>query len=223
MKINVHPVMARLTTLSFFLLIPLLTCAQKDAKAKEYLDKSSAAFTKAGALSVNFTLNIKDVANQLTESFDGSIDLKDTKFHLNTPDNEIWFDGKTQWLLQKGYDEVQVTTPSAQEAQTLHPAFVFTLYKKGCNYKYNGEKTGAKGKKVQEIELIPQAKNSEITRIVIQIAANDSMPVKIHIIYKNKIENIIHINTYQKNARLTDGDFVFDKKKYPDAEIIDLR
>jgi outer membrane lipoprotein-sorting protein len=210
-------------TLFFLFVICSLSFAQKDAKAKEWLDKSSVAFNKAGTLSVYFTMNIKDVPNKLSESFDGMIDLKGAKFHLDIPEMETWFDGKTQWVLQKGWDEVSITEPNAQEAQTLNPAVIFDMYKKGCNYKYRGEKTNLKGKKVQEVELIPKVKNSDITKIVMQISSGDSMPAMIHIFYKNKIENSIHINKYQKNLNLADSVFVFDKKNHPKAEIIDLR
>jgi outer membrane lipoprotein-sorting protein len=37
------------------------------------------------------------------------------------------------------------------------------------------------------------------------------------------MENIIHILKYQENATVTASTFVFDKKKYPRVEIIDLR
>jgi outer membrane lipoprotein-sorting protein len=197
--------------------------AQKDAKAKEWLDRSSETFSQIGALSVNFTLNIKDIQNQIAESFDGILNLNGEKFHLNTPDSEIWFDGKTQWVLQKTYDEVQVSEPSTPEAQVLNPAVIFSIYKEKCKYKYQGEKSNEKGRKVQEIELIPQTNESGMTRIIMQIGVSDSMPSKIHIFYKNKIENVIHINKYQKNTALMDHSFVFDPKKYPNAEIIDLR
>ena len=201
--------------------LPLSAFAQKEAKAKEYLDKSSAAFSKAGAMSINFALNMRDT--QLSESFDGILDLSGTKFHLNTPDIELWFDGKTQWQLQKAYDEVQISEPSEEEVQVMNPAVILGIYKKGCNYKYLGEKTNEKGRKVQEVELIPQAKGSEMTRIVMQIGAVDFLPVKIHVFFQNKTENMIHIHKYQKNAALTDKHFVFNPKNYPDAEIIDLR
>jgi outer membrane lipoprotein-sorting protein len=208
----------------FFLLTTALPAfAQKDAKAKEWLDKSSEVFGKTGALSVDFTINVKDVSNKISESFDGNIDIKGAKFHLTVPEMETWFDGKTQWVLQKGWDEVNITEPAEQEAQTLNPAVIFNIYKKGCNYKYLGEKTDNKGKKAQEIELIPQDKKSEWSKIVIGINSNDFMPVKIHIFYKNKMENIIHINKYKKKMNLEDSVFVFDKKKYPNVEVIDLR
>jgi outer membrane lipoprotein-sorting protein len=197
--------------------------AQKEAKAGEWLEKSLAAFHQFESLSIGFTMNVRDVANQWTESFDGALDLKGAKLHMNTPDNEIWFDGKTQWVLQKDFVEVQISEPSEQEAQALNPAHVLNMYKNDCKYKYLGEKTGDKGRKVQEVELKPNGKGNEIVRIVMQIGVSDAMLSHIHIFYKNKIENVIHINKYQKNNALTDSSFVFDPKKYPDAEIIDLR
>jgi outer membrane lipoprotein-sorting protein len=206
-----------------FLLFSFSVCAQKDAKAKELLDKSSAAFSSAGDVSAYFTMEIKDVTQKVSEAFDGSIEMKGSKFHIDIPESEIWFDGKTQWVLQKSWDEVNVSEPSGQEVQALNPAMIYTLYKKGCSCKYLGEKTDVKKRKVQEIELIPQNKTGDITKIVMQVNALDFMPVMIRISFSNKIENIIHINTYKTKQNFPDSTFAFNKKKYPDAEIIDLR
>jgi outer membrane lipoprotein-sorting protein len=202
-KINVFAVLAAIV-----LLLPQPSSAQRDAKAREWLDKSSSAFSKAGALSLNFTLTIQDVSNKLSESVDGTLDLKGEQFHLTTPDYEIWFNGKTQWLLQKDFAEVQISEPSEQELQALNPALVLNIYQKGCNYKYRGEKTNDKGRKVQEVELIPQAKDNEMSRIILEISASDSMLSRIHLFYKSKMENIILINKQQKNTALTDTNFV---------------
>ena len=204
-------------------LLPFSLFAQKDSKAKEYLDKSSNAFAQAGTLSVAFTMNIKDIPNNISQGFDGTIDLKGTKFHIDTPDMEVWFDGKTQWILQKDWDEVAITEPDPQEVQVLNPITILSMYKKGHNYRYIGEKVDIKGKKVYEVELTSQEKNSELAKIVIQINKTDFMPVKIHLFYINKMENIIHINSYQKNVNKPDKSFIFDKKEHPNVEINDLR
>jgi outer membrane lipoprotein-sorting protein len=196
--------------------------AQKDAKAKEVLDKSSAAFSVAGEMSADFTMNIKDIANKVTEVFDGVVDIKGVQYHIDMPDNEIWFNGKTQWVLQKAWEEVNVSEPSEQEIQMFNMGSLFAVYKKGCNYKYVGEKTDVKMRKVHEVELIPQ-KKGDITRIVMQIASSDFMPATIHLYFNNKAENIIYINKYKTKLNLSDSIFVFKKEKYPDVEIIDLR
>lgn len=211
--------------LIIILLLPFtsLTFAQKDAKAKDILDKSSLAFSNGGNISAYFTMNIQDPANKRSESFDGNIDIKAEKLHIETPDNEIWFNGKTQWVLQKEWEEVNISEPSKQEVQTLNPALIFALYKNGGKYKYLGEKTDIKMRKVHEIELISQEKKGDIARIILQISATDFMPVMFHIYFANKIENTVYINKYQTKLNLSDSLFVFDAKKYPDAEIIDLR
>jgi outer membrane lipoprotein-sorting protein len=158
----------------------------------------------------------------VSHTFDGTIDVKGAKYHLNVPDIETWFDGKTQWVLQKEYKEVNVSEPNAQEVQQFNPAALLALYKKGYNYNYLGEKT-EKGRKVHEVELIPQNNKNDVSKIVLQISAVDAMPAKMQLFYRNKTENIIYINKYRKNINLPDSSFSFDQKKYPKVDVIDLR
>ncbi|MDR0505815.1 MAG: outer-membrane lipoprotein carrier protein LolA [Dysgonamonadaceae bacterium] len=197
--------------------------AQKDDKAKEILDKSSAAFSAANAMSANFTINIKDTSKKLNVSYEGKIDIKGTKFHIDIPDHEIWFNGKTQWVLQKDWNEVSITEPDEQETQTLNPGVIFSIYKKGCKHKYLGEKSDAQKRKIHEIELIPQNKENGMAKIILQINVGDWMPVMFHIYFTNEIENIVHINKYKTKMSLSDNLFVFDAKKHPEVEINDLR
>ncbi|MDH8702568.1 outer membrane lipoprotein-sorting protein [Dysgonomonadaceae bacterium PH5-43] len=213
----------RIKTLLLLLLISTVTFAQKDAKAKSWLDKTSDTFAEAKDMSILFSMNIKNLDDNISESFEGSINIKGAKFHLDTPEMEAWFDGKVQWVLQKAWGEVSINEPSKEEVQAINPITIFNLYKAACNYKYIGEKKDAKGQAVHEIELTPIDKKSEMNKIIIQINPIDSLPVKIQITYNSNIENIIHINNYKKNQKLSDSSFVFNAVKYPDAEIIDLR
>jgi outer membrane lipoprotein-sorting protein len=206
-----------------FFFVTLTVSAQKDAKAKELLNKSSATFSQSGDLSVYFTMNVKDVINKTTESFDGQISLKKSKFLIEIPGRDIYFDGKTQWVHDKSYEEVNISEPSDKEAQILNPAVIFELYKRGSDYKYIGRKTDTNMRKVQEVALFPKDKKGDITRIDLQINETDFMPVFFHIFYKNNLENMIYINRYQTKLNLPEGKFVFDAKKFPGVEIIDLR
>ena len=195
--------------------------AQKDAK--EILDKASNNFAGAGAMAAYFTMNVKDVKAKVTHSFDGSIQMKGNKFYISTPESDIWFDGKTQWIYLQNSEEVNITEPGEEEIQMLNPAVIFDLYKKGSKVKLLGEKKDIKQRSVYEIELIPANKSSEMQKIIILINKADYMPVMFQIFYQNNIQNIIHINSYKTNQTLPDSTFVFDKKKFPDVEIIDLR
>ncbi|MDR0834488.1 MAG: outer-membrane lipoprotein carrier protein LolA [Candidatus Symbiothrix sp.] len=218
--VGMHP-LVKLLIIFCCALCSICTTQAQHKTAKAWLDKSSSAFTAAGTLSADFSMTVKMPAQKVSHTFDGTIDIKGTKYHLNVPDVETWFDGKTQWVLQKDYNEVNVSEPNAQEVQQLNPAFLFALYKKGCSYNYLGEKT-EKGRKVHEVELIPQNKKSDLSKIVLQISAVDAMPTNMHLFYRNKTENSIHINKYRKHLTLPDSFFRFDPKKHPKVDVIDL-
>ena len=202
--------------INLFLISP--TFAQKDAKAKELLDKSSAVLNQSGGISASFTIDIND-----EQSFEGQMLLNGAKFFYDTPDQMIYFDGKTQWVYMKTIEEVSIDEPPPQDTQALNPISVFELYKTDCDYKYNGEKTDIQKRKVHEISLFPKNKNEEIKQVNLQINPSDFMPVFFHIIYKNKMELRIYIGKYQTKLNLPESQFVFDKSKFPDADINDLR
>ena len=206
-----------------FLLFASPVIAQKDAKAKAILDKSSTMLNQAGGISVSFTLSINDAINKMKESFDGQMLLKGEKFFLDTPEQSVYYDGKTQWVYQKTIEEVSILEPRPQDLQALNPVLVFDLYKNDCDYKYKGEKNDIQKRKVEEISLFPKGNKDDIRQVDIQINQSDGMPVFFLVIYKNKIENRIYINKYQTKLNFPDSQFVFDRKKYPRAEVNDLR
>ena len=204
------------------LFITFPSFAQNDKKAKELLDKSSEAFAQAGGIEADFTLNIKDAAST-SQAFDGHILLKSSKFFIETPEYAIFFDGKTQWVYNKAFDEVNVSEPDEKEVQTLNPTSIYTMYKKGCNYKYLGEKTNIKMQKVEEIELVTKNKKEDIKKIIVQLNKTDLMPSMFHIYFNNGMENQVYINQYKTQQAVSDATFSFDKTKHPQVEIIDLR
>jgi outer membrane lipoprotein-sorting protein len=207
----------------FLLFVSAGLFAQKDAKAKELLDKTSSIFKNAGNMSALFTFNVKDGSEQIAQSFEGQISTKGDKFYIDTPDQDIYFDGKTQWVYNKSYDEVNISEPDKQTAQALNPISFFEIYKKNCDYQYIGEKTDTKMQKVQEISIFPKNKKEDIKRIDIQLNTHDFMPVSFRIFYKNDVENNIYIHQFQTQQSFPDSRFAFDVKSHPEAEIIDLR
>jgi outer membrane lipoprotein-sorting protein len=204
-----------------FTLAPVL--AQKDAKAKALLDKTSTALNQAGGISASFTLHIKDDISDIQQSFEGQMFLKAEKFCFDTPEQAIYYDGKTQWVYQKPIGEVSILEPQPQDVQSLNPISIFEMYKKDCDYKHNGDKTDIQKRKVQEVSLFPKDKKEDIKQVDIQINPVDNMPVFFHIVFNNRSEYRIHISKYQTKQNLSDSQFVFDKSKFPQVEVNDLR
>jgi len=197
--------------------------SQKDTKAKELLDKLSATLNQQGGISVSFTMNINDETNKIKQSFEGQLLLKGAKFYLDTPDQSVYFDGKTQWTYNKTVQEVSILEPQPQDVQALNPVSVFELYKKDCDYKYKGEKIDIQKRKVQEVSLFPKNIKEDVKQVDIQINSSDAMPVFFFIIYNDKSEYRIYINKYQTQLSLPDSTFVFDTKKFPNVDVNDLR
>lgn len=183
--------------------------AQHDTKARTILDRMADAYQRAGAVSIRFS-GIQD----------GALDVKGNKFHLKSGGIETWFDGKTQWSYVKQNEEVNVSSPTPEEVQSINPYAMVTMYKKGFKYKYLGTKN-RNGKQGQEVLLTPET-GQDIKSIVLNVGP-DSSPNYICITLQNNEKQEFFVEKYLTHQNLSDETFRFNKSNYPDAEVIDLR
>ena len=210
----------------FSVLIALLSlpviAQQQQSQAKVILDKTAEAFRKAGGVKADFT--VKAVANGLVEGAEnGTIQLKGEKFVLKTSDIITWFDGKTQWSYVTKNDEVNVSNPTQEELQQINPYTFLYMYQKGFSYKLGTVKV-YQGKAVWEVILTANDKKQELESITLYVTKSTYEPVYIQLQQRGqKTRNEITVTGYQTRLNYADSIFSFDKKQYPNAEIIDLR
>lgn len=201
--------MNRIYTLFFLLMLTLFLSAQQDTKAKDILDKTVEKYNQSKGISVIFG-----------GSQSGKLLLKGEKFQLTTQDVTTWFDGQTQWSYLKQNEEVNISTPTPEELRAINPYAWLSLYKQGFNYRYSGVKT-REGKQGHEIVLTPQTKQ-DIQSITLLIGS-DYEPIYIGILpTEGQMQEFI-VHNYRTQLNLNDNAFRFDKSKYPNAEIIDMR
>lgn len=201
--------MNRIYTLFFLLMLTLSLSAQQDTKAKNILDKTVEKYNQSKGISVIFG-----------GSQSGKLLLKGEKFQLTTQDVTTWFDGQTQWSYLKQNEEVNISTPTPEELRAINPYAWLSLYKQGFNYRYSGVKT-REGKQGHEIVLTPQTKQ-DIQSITLLIGS-DYEPIYIGILpTEGQMQEFI-VHNYRTQLDLNDNAFRFDKSKYPNAEIIDMR
>ena len=79
--------------------------------ATSILDKAASAYEDSNGLTAYFTMQTRSDVQKVSESFDGTVDIKGDKFVLKTPDMITWFDGTTQWSFVERNEEVNVSTP----------------------------------------------------------------------------------------------------------------
>lgn len=205
-----------------FILLAALTSTVSAQNARAILDKASEAYNKAGSVTVSFTLDAKDIKAKNTYSYDGKAYMKGNKFKIEIPDAITWFDGITQWVYVKDTEEVNISNPSGEELQGISPSALFGIYKKGYNLSYKGEKRSG-GKVLQQVELTPQKKGADITKILVEIDKMTNIFSTITLTDKSGIQNILSIKNYQTGSNIPETTFTFNKKDYPKAEIVDLR
>lgn len=206
---------------SLFLSLAFILSTQAQ-DARSILDKANAAFIAAGGINATFTLNTEDVANKTTYSQDGTSLLKGNKFKIEVPDGITWFDGKTQWTYGKGSDEVNVSSPTGEELAGISPSILLNIYKSGFKLKNLGEQRDGT-KTVYQIEMIPESKKTDFKKMIINIDKTTYLFTSIKIFGKDGFNNQLIIRKMQAGVNLPDNTFVFNKKSYPNAEIVDLR
>lgn len=208
----------------FFLLACLLfvigAAAQNDKKAVEILDKVSEHYQKSNGITATFNIETQTHEGEKNQ-FQGELKMQDNSFFLSTPDILTWFDGTTQWAMLVDAEEVNVTNPTEDELKAVNPYVLLKLYKNGFNCTLKKEKNSG-GRKTAEIILTPTEEN-ELDKIVLEIDTEKLYPVSIEMINRNKSSNKIRVSSYKEGMNHPKNIFVFDKKLYPQIEIIDLR
>ncbi|NDV84088.1 LolA-like putative outer membrane lipoprotein chaperone [Bacteroides sp. 51] len=190
-------------------------------EAKDVLDKTSANFRKAGGVEAGFTIRIK-AKGQTDGLMVGTIRLKGDKFVLKTTDAITWFDGETQWSYLTDSEEVNISNPTEEELQGINPYALLSIYEKGFSYVLGKTRT-YQGRSIYEVVLTPTDKTKEMSKLILYVAKDTYQPLYILAELNNGSRNEITITSYRAGQKFDDSIFVFDKKQYPRAEIIDLR
>ena len=207
----------------FILLIALtgIVVCQAQNNAQDILNKTSAAFTKAGGIEAKFRVQLSQSGKPMGTSA-GTIRIKNDKFVMETQEGTTWFNGKTQWSYLSSSEEVNISNPTQEELQSINPYLLLNTYKKGYSCKLGTQQTYA-GKQIYEIILLPTNRNNDISQITLYIQKQTYQPLYIEILQKNKSLNKIIVTGYRTKQNYPDKTFNFNKQKYPNAEEIDLR
>ena len=146
--------------------------------AQAILDKAAQMYEQSNGIKANFAIHSVVPQQNISESFEGIIEMKGDKFKLETPDMITWYDGQTQWVYVMRNEEVNVSTPSGDELQLTNPAVLLRQYKKGFSVQYKGTSTTRQAKSAYDITLIPK-KKSDIQQIDLQIEKMSNIPAAI--------------------------------------------
>lgn len=209
---------------STIILLAFFTQAQQDPKAKSILDEVSTKTRSYKSISADFSFSMVNKAMSINEKNDGSIKLKGQKYLVDLPGAglKIYSDGKTNWNYMKQGNQVTISTIDKDGGELMDPTSLFTIYEKGFSSKFIAEKNVG-GKPVYQIELFPDKKEYDVSKISIEINKTTMMIQSAQLSGTDGNMYGIIVKKMETNKEFPDAEFAFDAKKFPDVEVIDLR
>lgn len=197
--------------------------AQKDAKAEEILNGVSEKYQTLNGMTATFEYSYSNAQEGENQSNVGEVAVKGDKYKLVLEDQEIYNNGKTVWTYIKSNTFQEVTINTVEEdMEELTPSNIYTIYKKGYNYRLLGE-SDQNGMVVQEIELTAESRKNQFQKINLFVDKENKDLIGWEIqddvggIFSYRLKEIVN------QTNIPDNYFVFDTSKHPNVEVIDLR
>ncbi len=191
---------------------------QSDPAAKKVLDAVSAKFKSFKSVVAKFALKMENGAGKNLGSKNGTVYMKGTKYRVSVTGQEIFCDGSNVWTYDKASNEVTISRLDPTN-NTITPQKLFTnFYDKDFLYKLNGEVKG-----VQEVELTPIDKSKPFHKVLVNINKKLQTIASTKVFEKTGNRYTYAVSSMNTTSAVADGQFVFDQKKYPGVEVVDLR
>ena len=199
--------MKKTTLILSLLLIAAMAGAQT---ARSVLDKAARMLSNKEGVTANFTMT-----NSQQQKISGTVSVKGIKLFAKTPVGIIWFDGKTQWTYLTKNEEVNVTTPTQAQLQTINPYTFINMYRDG--YKYTMSQSAGEFK----VHLTASDPKRKIQEMFINVDKKSYAPTQVKLLQGKKWTQFDISGV--KQQKLNDSMFRFNSKDFPNAEVIDLR
>jgi outer membrane lipoprotein-sorting protein len=195
---------------------------KSDPEAKKVLDAVSAKFKTFKSVKATFTLKIENAAGKVQGTKTGTVLMKGLKYRVSITGQDIFCDGSTIWTYDMAAKEVQVATLD-NSSGSITPQKLFTnFYDKDFLFLLN-EDVKRNGKTFQVVELTPLDKTKPFFKVVLEVDKATKVIMSTRVFEKNGNRYLYAINNMATSSAIPDDSFVFNTKKYPGVEVIDLR
>ena len=183
--------------------------SQIDLKAEELLKRVSFNIDNAKNYSINFSYQLDDNINQLTN---GSVIISKDNYFLDFMGIKQICDSSFIYTIVPENEEIMISEISEEDPQTISPSKILNFYKQGYTIKLD-ESKNENNFKIQYIKLTPIDSNSDVSHLYLGINSNYNI-YKVIEIGKNKSKTIFKVNKILYNIDLEKDIFTFDKNKY---------
>ncbi len=194
---------------------------QYEEEALKVLDQMSERYKNLASFKADFTYTLENKMEDIQEEFSGNIIVKGDKFKLDLGEQVIFNDGEIMWTYLKDVNEVNIDYYLPEDGD-MTPSNIFTAYTDGYKYMVAGnERIGNQNFNI--IDLVPDDPNKSFYKVKLWINENDHFLKQWTLFDKAGNTYLYKIVNFNGNYNARDGEFQFDKEKYPGVEVIDLR
>ena len=183
--------------------------SQIDLKAEELLKRVSFNIDNAKNYSINFSYQLDDNINQLTN---GSVIISKDNYFLDFMGIKQICDSSFIYTIVPENEEVMISEISKEDPQTISPSKILNFYRQGYTIELD-ESKNENNFKIQYIKLTPIDSNSDVSHLYLGINSNYNIYNVIEI-GKNKSKTIFKVNKILYNIDIEKDIFTFDKNKY---------
>ncbi len=213
----------KLICLGVFLIAFFQGNAQTAPLGKDIVKSFSTKMQGYKTIKANFTFTLENLKEGISDSHEGKLVLKGSKYFLDLMGMEVYFNGTTKWQYIPEAKEVTISKPSTVEGGFFEdPSKIFSDYEKDFKSKFIGEKIEG-GKSVYEVDLYPNDISVNYTIIKIKFLKENLEPQMIKYQGKDGNNYIIKVKKFKANGPAKDEDFAFEPKKVKDIVVVDLR
>ncbi len=212
-----------------FICLSLLACyaMAQDNQAKAILDKVNSKNNSYKTIKADFKFATTGIQNETLTTESGTIKFKGDKYLITLTNSDIVFDGKSIFTYLHKENEINITKPEAPKAEKgefffSNPRDIFKVYNKDFKSKLIKEDV-LNNLPIYEIDLYPIDLKTRYTRIRLHINKNNMQIISMKASLKDGSQYSLEFSNFTPNTEIADGEFSFDTKKYPNAEVNDMR
>jgi outer membrane lipoprotein carrier protein len=206
------------------LLAANFTWAQSDTKATQILEEVSAKTRTFKSMSADFVFSMDNDEMDIHEKNEGTIIVKGKKYVVKLPDLgvEVFSDGETIWNYMEDGNQVTISSLEGSENELMDPSSIFSIYERGFRSEFVAE-TREGDKILYKINLFPDVDEYQVNKIEVTIDKATSMLNSASLYATDENVYNIVVKKMEPNKEFADSEFIFDKSKYGDLEVIDFR
>jgi outer membrane lipoprotein-sorting protein len=203
---------------SLFYSLSTLAQVSNNPEAKILLDKVSSTTDSYEAIEIMFDYSIYNKAEDIEETANGVVLIKDQQYTLTFMGFTQISDGENVWTILNDDEEVQISEIDTEDETAITPSNLLKMYEKGFTYQL-----GAKNSNLQIVELTPtETEEVDFFKINLTIDTKVYQIKSIAQFGKNGTNSNYQIKSLTTQD-IKDSTFVFDEQDFPDYDIIDMR